>query len=85
MVMADMTTDGINVVRDISPNDEMFQGDERHYFGVGRSALECIRRSLDAAQVPADKIARILDLPCGYGRVMSAHRAHGAVRSWPDG
>jgi SAM-dependent methyltransferase len=73
--MAVVTTDGIDVIRDISPDDEMFKGDERDYFGVGRSALECVRRSLDAAQLPADKIARILDLPCGYGRVLRYLRA----------
>jgi SAM-dependent methyltransferase len=64
------------VSRDISPNDEMHvAGRESHYFSVGRSALDCISCSLQAAQLPADKVGRILDLPCGYGRVLRYLRA----------
>ena len=59
------------VSRDVSPNDEMcVAGRESHYFQAGQSALDCINCSLQAAQLPAENIHRILDLPCGHGRVM---------------
>src|SRR5258708_14501308 len=63
------------VIRTLSPKDEMFEGNEAHYLGVGESALECIRRSLAAAEVPEHRVRRILDLPCGYGRVLRYLRA----------
>ena len=62
------------VVRTISPNDEMFTGDEHHYFGVGRSALENIERALAAAEAPCPP-RKILDMPCGHGRVLRYLRA----------
>ena len=58
------------VLRDISPNDEMFSGDERHYFSVGESALESIEIALLAARRSKSSIRRILDIPCGHGRVL---------------
>ena len=64
-----------DVIRDISPNDEMFAGDESHYFGVGQSALECVSCSLQAAQLPSKNVRRILDMPCGHGRVLRYLRA----------
>jgi SAM-dependent methyltransferase len=64
------------VVRDISANDGMHvAGHESHYFSVGQSALECINCSLQAAPLPADNVHRILDLPCGHGRVLRYLRA----------
>lgn len=58
------------VSREISPNDEMFHGNEVHYFDVGESALRCVETALLAARRPRETITRILDLPCGHGRVM---------------
>jgi SAM-dependent methyltransferase len=58
------------VSRDISPNDEMFSGDESHYFSVGESALESIELALLAARRSKSSIRRILDMPCGHGRVL---------------
>ena len=58
------------VCTEIAPGDEMFTGDRAHYFGVGQSADQCIRSALDTAKKPAREIQRILDLPCGHGRVM---------------
>jgi SAM-dependent methyltransferase len=58
------------VMRAISPHDEMFAGNENHYFGVGQSALDCIRTSLQAAHRSPVDVRRILDLPCGHGRVL---------------
>jgi SAM-dependent methyltransferase len=59
--------------RKISPRDTMFRWHERdHYFGVGRSAQECIAASLLAAR--KGDPARILDYGCGYGRVLRVLR-----------
>jgi len=46
----------------------MFAGNMDHYFGVGFSALRCVCLALATAGKPACKM--ILDLPCGYGRVL---------------
>jgi SAM-dependent methyltransferase len=61
------------VDRTIHPDDGMFDGDGEHYFSVGESALRSIRLAMVAAGV--DEPKRILDLPCGYGRVMRILRA----------
>ncbi len=53
----------------MSPNEYMFAGNEDHYFSVGRSALECIDVCLRAAGTSPSDVKRILDLPCGHGRV----------------
>ena len=50
----------------ISPNDQMWKAGEAWYFETGLSALECIRRALNSANVTPTSI---LDLPCGHGRV----------------
>lgn len=49
-------------------SDEMFNEDGSHYLKVGLSAIQCI----DAAIKESDAvdIKRILDLPCGHGRVL---------------
>jgi ketosteroid isomerase-like protein/SAM-dependent methyltransferase len=53
----------------VSPHDEMFaEGFDEHYFRVGHSGLEAVRLALQAAGVEAP--SRILDLPCGHGRVL---------------
>ena len=57
-------------IRDISPEEEMFNSNESHYFSVGRSALDCITTSLRAAKKVPAEVKQILDLPCGHGRVM---------------
>jgi SAM-dependent methyltransferase len=65
----------LDVSREISPNDNMFQGDRAHYFSVGESALRSIWLALAAAGEDAADIERILDLPCGHGRVLRVLRA----------
>lgn len=57
------------VRREIAPDDEMYRGDEAHYFDVGESALHCIETARLAARRQKSTINRILDLPCGHGRV----------------
>jgi SAM-dependent methyltransferase len=52
----------------ISHEDGMYAGDGDHYFRVGLSAIHCIDAALGNAGV--ESIGNILDLPCGYGRVM---------------
>ncbi|MGE3151116.1 MAG: class I SAM-dependent methyltransferase [Nitrospiraceae bacterium] len=62
-----------NVIRTISPNDEMYAGDRGFsdwYWYVGRSALDVIDQCLHAAKKPVSDIQHILDLPCGHGRVL---------------
>jgi ubiquinone/menaquinone biosynthesis C-methylase UbiE len=51
----------------IHPNDDMFTGSHDHYESVGKQMAAHIRaasRLQDATSAP-----RILELPCGYGRV----------------
>jgi len=49
----------------VSPTDTMI---DRYYFEVGRSAADCILLALGAARVT--HVNRVLDLPCGHGRVL---------------
>lgn len=65
----------MDVIQDISPKDDMYQGNKEHYFHVGESALECILSAISAAGKDPEDIKSILDLPCGYGRVLRVLRA----------
>ncbi len=58
------------VKREIASGDEMFIGNETHYFDVGESALHAIETALFAARRTKSTIREILDLPCGHGRVL---------------
>lgn len=55
------------LIQDISPKDTMYTGDKDHYFRVGASALRCIRSAMFTSN--RDRFDRILDFPCGHGRV----------------
>jgi len=46
----------------------MYDGDGVHYFKVGLSAISCINEALEGAGLKT--VRRILDLPCGSGRVL---------------
>ena len=59
-----------SLIKDISVNDRMFSGDKSHYFAVGASALEALDFALLAAHRERQSVQRILDLPCGHGRVL---------------
>lgn len=48
--------------------DGMYKGDGAHYYRVGFSAVRLIDEALGAAGLR--EVRTILDLPCGYGRVM---------------
>jgi SAM-dependent methyltransferase len=66
------------ITRVAEAEDMLTGGDDlRNYFEVGESALSQIEAGLAAAGAPAP--ARVLDLPCGYGRVLRHLRA-----AWPD-
>ena len=54
----------------IHPNDGMYEnGDARHYLSVGLSAIHCIEAAI-AKLAKNWQAHSILDLPCGYGRVL---------------
>jgi SAM-dependent methyltransferase len=55
------------VVKTVAANDQMWQSGPDWYFSVGESAVDIILRGLSLSwqQNPT----RILDLPCGHGRV----------------
>jgi SAM-dependent methyltransferase len=67
------------VVRDLAPDDDMHAAsagaaNPNIYFEIGRKALvECIGPALDLTSRKHFK--RILDMPCGYGRVLRWLRA----------
>jgi len=60
------------VDRTVHPNDEMMiAGHEDSYWLMGDWALRCVRASLACAALSFQvKTESILDLPCGYGRVL---------------
>lgn len=63
------------VSTEISPGDEMFGGNAEHYFDVGESARRVIEQALATVGRPTATVRRVLDLPCGHGRVLRFLRA----------
>jgi SAM-dependent methyltransferase len=61
------------ISEEISPNDQMYNGDPDSYPGLGFLALDCVRLVMFAAQ--KGKPESILDLPSGHGRVLRALKA----------
>ena len=59
-----------NVVQEISEFDDMYQGNKEHYYQVGESALKCIELAYISANKEFSELQKILDFPCGYGRVL---------------
>jgi SAM-dependent methyltransferase len=53
--------------------DDMYIGDLDAYIQVGHSAIACIAAAM--AMAGRTELAAILDLPCGYGRVLRMLRA----------
>jgi SAM-dependent methyltransferase len=51
-------------------NDGMYAGDGAHYFRVGLGAIRLVEEALAAAGAGDDAVRRVLDLPCGGGRVL---------------
>lgn len=62
----------------IHHDDGMYKGDGAHYYRVGLSAIRCIEEALERSG--PSEVRKILDLPCGYGRVLRllVHRFPGA-------
>jgi SAM-dependent methyltransferase len=60
-----------DMVTEIAPRDTMFDGSTEHYLSVGLSAMRAIEGALAGRPAPG----RILDLPCGHGRVTRLLRA----------
>ncbi len=50
--------------------DLMFKSGPQHYLSSGISAMRCIRAALRVTGTEWVELSRILDLPCGYGRVL---------------
>jgi cyclopropane fatty-acyl-phospholipid synthase-like methyltransferase len=57
--------DPTTVDETMSETDTMMS---EHYMAVGVSAIQCVNLSLSAAGSP--NVTRILDIPCGHGRVL---------------
>jgi len=63
----------------ISPDDGMFDANKMDdYMAVSASAIRCIKSAISMSG-RLEKINRILDLPCGHGRVLRSLKA-----CWPD-
>lgn len=60
-----------NMTTELAEADGMYDGRDGHYVSVGLSALRAIEDALGDAPAPR----RILDLPCGHGRVTRVLRA----------
>jgi SAM-dependent methyltransferase/ectoine hydroxylase-related dioxygenase (phytanoyl-CoA dioxygenase family) len=60
-----------SMVKEIAQDDTMFDGSVEHYLSVGLSAMQAIEAALEGLPAPR----RILDLPCGHGRVTRLLRA----------
>ena len=56
-----------SVSQKIHPNDTMFRGGPDWYYPVGESGVACIFSALTLTRLA--KVKRVLDLPCGHGRV----------------
>jgi SAM-dependent methyltransferase len=69
------TTVEDQIDRTISSNDSMVAGNIAHYFSVGHSAILNIKWALSRALKDSSPPRRILDFPCGHGRVLRYLRA----------
>jgi SAM-dependent methyltransferase len=59
--------------RQIAPNDHMWASGKDWYFPVGTYAIDIILRGLALSSITS--VNRVLDLPCGHGRVTRHLRA----------
>jgi SAM-dependent methyltransferase len=62
-----------DVSRVIHPDDLMWRSAPQNYYFIGESGLRCVQQALTLAGDPP--VHRILDLPCGHGRVARYLRA----------
>jgi SAM-dependent methyltransferase len=68
----------LEISKTISPNDQMFAGNIKHYFSVSDSAIKCIETAINIRNRLhiVNDIKTILDLPCGHGRVLRSLKAY---------
>src|SRR5262245_3795498 len=64
---------GVEVIRDLAPDDDMYLKGPDWYFSVGEDAARYILTALSISRLAA--VQSILDLPCGHGRVTRHLRA----------
>jgi SAM-dependent methyltransferase len=69
--------DSASVSRTLAPDDHMWNTGPDWYWTVGESGLDAVLHALSLAPTP--RVSRILDLPCGHGRVARHLR-----RAFPD-
>lgn len=63
-----------NIIKQIHPDDVMYvPNGDAHYYGVGYSALKCVKLAMLAAS--KSDLNAILDFPCGHGRVLRNFKA----------
>jgi SAM-dependent methyltransferase len=67
----------LEIVREVLPNDAMYEFDPSSYFRIGQEALDCIELALDMAEIGAPR--HVLDFASGAGRVMRYLKA-----AYPD-
>jgi len=64
-IFADYELTGVS--KSIAPDDVMYNTGAEWYWSVGESGLKCVLYALSMAWTI--KVKRVLDLPCGHGRV----------------
>jgi len=55
------------VSTELHPNDMMYNAGKGFYYKVGESGIDCVLASLGRTDLTG--VSRIMDLPCGHGRV----------------
>jgi 2-polyprenyl-3-methyl-5-hydroxy-6-metoxy-1,4-benzoquinol methylase len=66
-------------ITQVGPEDMFVSDRASHYFSAGVSALLAIRAGLERCDISTESVARVLDVPCGAGRVMRMINAF-----WPN-
>jgi SAM-dependent methyltransferase len=61
------------VSQELAPDDRVYRVDPDFYFAAGQLAVRCVRLAMLAAG--KREVTRILDLPCGHGRVLRTLKA----------
>ncbi len=71
--MDELLPDVEGVSRELAPDDRVYRVDPDYYFTAGQLAVKCVRLAMLAAG--RREVTRILDLPCGHGRVLRTLKA----------
>jgi CBS domain-containing protein len=62
-----------DVIKTIAPQDPGYAGQIGQYLFAGCSALDCVRKALERSG--RGEVTSILDLACGYGRILRVFKA----------